>query len=227
METTKKTTFVVPDGLWLAVDTCGPMGSVALARRTDGQLTVFGQSEVEGRAISEKLMTSVAGLLADAGVERVDGIVAVRGPGSFTGVRVGLAAVKGLAEAWAVPVVVISRLEVMAATAGTAAAALDAHRQEVYLRVEGRELLAGAAELAEIRTVRLALCDEAAVALLETVWPGGELVRVAAPTASDALVCCLGPIAAGEFADVAALDGHYLRRSDAEIFGEGGGARRL
>jgi tRNA threonylcarbamoyladenosine biosynthesis protein TsaB len=46
------------------------------------------------------------------------------------------------------------------------------------------------------------------------------LVRVAAPTAADALRLCVARVAAGEFVDLALLDGHYLRRSDAEIFGD-------
>jgi tRNA threonylcarbamoyladenosine biosynthesis protein TsaB len=43
---------------------------------------------------------------------------------------------------------------------------------------------------------------------------------VEAPTAADAIGVCVPAILAGEFADVALLDGHYLRRSDAEIFGD-------
>jgi tRNA threonylcarbamoyladenosine biosynthesis protein TsaB len=46
------------------------------------------------------------------------------------------------------------------------------------------------------------------------------LIRTAAPTAADALQLCAPRVAAGEFVDLALLDGHYLRRSDAEIFGE-------
>ncbi len=83
------------------------------------------------------------------------GIVAVNGPGSFTGVRVGLSAVKGFAEASQIGVVPISRLQVLSRKSGVPACALDAHRGEVFLRVEElgkkpRELLAGARELAAI-----------------------------------------------------------------------------
>jgi tRNA threonylcarbamoyladenosine biosynthesis protein TsaB len=157
---------------------------------------------------------------------QLSAIVAVNGPGSFTGVRVGLAAVKGLAEPARIPVVAVSRLEVLAAKAGTASAALDAHRHEVYLRMEAageqaREMLAGAHELAEVDfpPARIALCDEAAAQLIGTAWPGAELVNMAAPNAGDALRLCASRVAAGDFADLALLDGHYLRRSDAEIFG--------
>jgi tRNA threonylcarbamoyladenosine biosynthesis protein TsaB len=87
---------------------------------------------------------------------------------------------------------------------------------------QGRELLAGAHELAAIDPVptRIALCDEAAALLLASSWPQAELIRTAAPTAADALQLCAPRVAAGEFVDLALLDGHYLRRSDAEIFGE-------
>jgi tRNA threonylcarbamoyladenosine biosynthesis protein TsaB len=157
-------------------------------------------------------------------------IVAVNGPGSFTGVRVGLSAVKGLAEATRIPIVAVSRLEVLAANSGVASAALDAHRHQVFLRLglpgkPARELLAGAHELAAIAPPsRVALCDEAAALMLGSAWPAAELVRAGAPTAADALRLCAPRVLAGEFVDLALLDGHYLRRSDAEIFGEAANA---
>jgi tRNA threonylcarbamoyladenosine biosynthesis protein TsaB len=67
---------------------------------------------------------------------------------------------------------------------------------------------------------RIALCDESAAELLGSACPQVELIRTAAPTAADALQLCAPRAAAGEFVDLALLDGHYLRRSDAEIFGE-------
>jgi tRNA threonylcarbamoyladenosine biosynthesis protein TsaB len=165
--------------------------------------------------------------MAEVPLAHLGAIVAVNGPGGFTGVRVGLAAVKGLAEAAQIPVVAVSRLEVLAAKAGVQAAAMDAHRHEVYLRVGGpdgqaRELLAGTAELAGIDPApqHIAVCDEDAAALLGSAWPATELVRTAAPTAADALRLCASRAAAGEFVDLALLDGNYLRRSDAEIFGD-------
>jgi tRNA threonylcarbamoyladenosine biosynthesis protein TsaB len=212
----------------LGIDTCGPSGSVALGRLTGGAVEILGQIELEGRSYSATLVAAVSELLSQAGIGVGDlgCIVAVTGPGSFTGVRVGLSAVKGLAEARRIPVVVASRLEVLAAKAGVALAALDAHRHEVFLRVGGPdrepcELLAGAVELAAIDPVpaRIAVCDEAAALLLKAAWPEAEIVRTDAPTAADALGFCVARVAAGEFVDVALMDGHYLRRSDAEIFG--------
>lgn len=215
--------------LLLGIDTCGPSGSVALGRWSGQAIEVLGQIELEGRNYSSTLVAAVGELLAGAGVQlgQLNAIVAVNGPGSFTGVRVGLAAVKGLAEPARIPVVAVSRLEVLAAKAGTASAALDAHRHEVYLRLkavgeQARELLAGAHELAEVDSppARIALCDEAAALLIGEAWQGVEPVNTAAPNAGDALRLCAARVAAADFADLALLDGHYLRRSDAEIFGE-------
>lgn len=82
-------------------------------------------------------------------------------------------------------------------------------------------MLAGAHDLAQIDDppVRIAVCDEAAAALLGSAWPAAQLVRVPPPTAADALQFCAPRVAAGQFDNLALLDGHYLRRSDAEIFG--------
>ena len=213
----------------LGIDTCGPMGSVALGRLVDGEIEVVGQIELEGRSYSATLVAAVGDLLARFGVALRDlrAIVAVNGPGSFTGVRVGLAAVKGLAEVAPIPVVAVSRLEVLAWKGGVGSAALDAHRHEVFLRLSdgglsSRELLAGLDELKAIDLggVQIAVCDDAAGILLQAVWPNLDLVRSFAPTAGDALQLCGARVARQEFANLALLDGHYLRRSDAEIFGE-------
>jgi len=272
--------------LLLAIDTCGPSGSVALGRLTGQKIEILGQIELEGRSYSATLVAAVGELLTRVGiaVRELGAIVVVNGPGSFTGVRVGLSAAKGLCEAAGIRLAVASRLEVLAAKAGVPGdgslsqgwqtgvpgdgslsqgwqtgvpgdgslsrgwqagamgAALDAHRQEVFLRIgeasgEIRELLAGEAELAAIgpewkgrpglQPARIAVCDEAAAELLGRAWPAAELVRTDAPTAADALEVCWARVAAGEFADVALLDGHYLRRSDAEIFGATAGAQRV
>ncbi len=224
-------------GLLLAVDTCGPEGSVALGR-LDGQgldgksLEILGQVELEGRTYSTTLVAAVRDLLAAAGatVRELACIVAVNGPGSFTGVRLGLSAVKGLAEPADTPVVALSRLEVLARKAGTACAALDAHRHEIFLRVgamrgEAGELLAGAAELASMAPVplRVAVCDDAAEAVLRSAWAGAELLRGGCAHGVGRSQCGDAADLARQFADLMLLDGHYLRRSDAEIFGEPAG----
>lgn len=215
--------------LLLGIDTCGPSGSVALGRVElggvgSGAVQILGERELEGRSYSATLISAISELLASSQValKDISCLVAVHGPGSFTGVRVGLSAAKGLAEAAGLPVVAVSRLEVLAFKAGADSAALDAHRHEVFLRVAAdRELLAGAENLAAISPIPgcIAICDDPASALIAAAWPGALQIRTAAPTAADALRCALPRVLAAQFEDVALLDGHYLRRSDAEIFG--------
>ena len=214
--------------LVLGVDTCGPSGTVALARIVGGAIEMLGQTELAGKTYSATLVAAVEGLLSSRGLKlaEVGAIVVVNGPGSFTGVRVGLSAVKGLAEPGQIPVVAVSRLAVLAAKAGVGSAALDAHRHELFLRVEEdrevREQLAAHEDLAGIVPPpgRFGVCDDSAAEMVSAAWSGVVLVRSEAPTAGDAIALCAPEILAGRFADLALLDGHYLRRSDAEIFGE-------
>jgi tRNA threonylcarbamoyladenosine biosynthesis protein TsaB len=213
--------------LILAIDTCGPSGSVALGRLAGRDLEILRQIELAGRSYSATLVAAVGDLLQSAGFEVRDlgGIVVVNGPGSFTGVRVGVSAVKGLAEGAQTPVVAVSRLEVLSRKAGAPSSALDAHRGEVYLRLERLgsnpvEILAGSRELASIAPppLRVAVCDGAA-APLAAAWPETQILSTSAPLAADALRLGEARLTAGAVVDLALLDGHYLRRSDAEIFG--------
>jgi len=232
-------TIVNPDAnrlgtkLLLGIDTCGPSGSVTLGRLAEAsaRVEILSQIELAGRSYSATLVAAVGDLLSrnSLRLREVGCIVAVKGPGSFTGVRVGLSAAEGLAEPARIPIVAISRLEVLAAKAGTASSALDAHRTEIFLRFvppnqEPVERLAGRNELAAMESPpeEIGVCDHEAAVLLRTAWPSARLVRVAAPTAADALELAAPRVLAGEFADPMLLDGHYLRRSDAEIFGEPG-----
>jgi tRNA threonylcarbamoyladenosine biosynthesis protein TsaB len=214
--------------LLLAIDTCGPSGSVALGRIPGRDLEVLGQTELAGRTYSATLVSAVSDLLHSAGLElrNLDGIVVVNGPGSFTGVRVGVSAAQGLAQGAGIPVVAISRLEVLSRKSGVPSTALDAHRGEVYLRLDRIgsapvEILASPEEFAAVQPppTRVAVCDENAAALLARVWPQTQIVNTPPPLASDALRPGEARLIAGAAVDLALLDGHYLRRSDAEIFG--------
>lgn len=86
---------------------------------------------------------------------------------------------------------------------------------------KANEILAGPRELAAIHPtpVRVAVCDDGAAVVLAAAWPSAQLIPVPAPVAADALRLGEARLTAGVFADLALLDGHYLRRSDAEIFG--------
>lgn len=161
---------------FLGIDTCGPSGSVALGRLAQSSAETIAQIELAGRTYSASLVSGIDALLKGHGVDlhEIGCIVIVNGPGSFTGVRVGLSAAKGLSEGAGVPLAPISRLEVLATKAGVPSAALDAHRHEVFLRLAdsgdalgGMESLAAAEDLARInRPSDIAVCDDAAAALL-------------------------------------------------------------
>jgi len=136
----------------LVTDTSGKNGSVALSRAGEGERPVelIEESPLTGGTFSAQLVPQIATLLANHGLKKNDigAFVVVSGPGSFTGLRVGLAAVKGLAEILRKPIVPVSLLEVMARSeifvaAGPEespepsvcryAAALDAGRGEAFV----------------------------------------------------------------------------------------------
>jgi tRNA threonylcarbamoyladenosine biosynthesis protein TsaB len=128
----------------LAADTSLPILSVALV--SDGALV--GAVAMEGRGSrNEKLLPAVDWLLTESGIERASiGLLAVtRGPGSFTGVRIGLATMQGLAMALRRPVCAMSTHEAIAsAETGRVVIADDAGRGEWYLSLfeDGQERVA-------------------------------------------------------------------------------------
>jgi tRNA threonylcarbamoyladenosine biosynthesis protein TsaB len=200
----------------LAIDTCGSTGTIALARREGEQVVILGQAELEGKTFAAMLVPRLQQLLQKHHItlQQIEAIVIVNGPGSFTGVRVGVSAVKGLAEVFATPVVAVSRLHVLAHKAQARYAALDAGRGEFYFRDDNpqsrREALLSLAELRE-QAPTLVICEEKLLA----AFPDAQLI--AAPTAADALTAAMPRILSRDFDDLAALDGNYLRRSDAEV----------
>jgi len=218
---------LIESGILLGVDTCGTVGSVALGRLSNGTIAVLGERQIAGGELSVALVQEIAGLLAEAGMAVGDlaGIAAVAGPGSFTGIRIGLAAVKGLAEAANLPVVTLSRLALLANAADAPTVVLDAHRGQFYCGMygngEAREMLLTAGEINTMGglTGRVAVCEETVAQLLEELYGEPELVRVAAPTAAAALRFSLSKWQNGDLADLALLDGYYLRGADAKISG--------
>lgn len=119
----------------LCVDTSGPSAGVAVLR--DGRL-VFECSLIHGRTHSQCIMPMVEQGLAGAGLQAgdVDLFAAVVGPGSFTGVRIGVSTVKALAHAAQRPCVGVDALEALAAGiqdfGGLICPILDARAQQVY-----------------------------------------------------------------------------------------------
>lgn len=128
--------------LLLAADTSGKNGSIALAQAGAGQRSVDVLEVVllDGRAFSAQLIPQIAALLRKHGQGHgkndLSAFAVATGPGSFTGLRVGLAAIKALAETLKKPIVSISILEAIArsgASRGRVVALLDAGRTEFYV----------------------------------------------------------------------------------------------
>jgi tRNA threonylcarbamoyladenosine biosynthesis protein TsaB len=123
--------------LILAIDTSGRHGSVALCRGDADHFEVLQMASLEGGTYSAQLMPTIASLLQQNRLDKndIDGLVVVTGPGSFTGLRVGLATVKGLCEILQKPLATVSMLEAVAVTHGSRdmTAVLDAGRGEVYV----------------------------------------------------------------------------------------------
>ena len=107
----------------LAFDTCGEIGTAALVdlEKDATAIPCIGQMELGGRAAAAELMPAIDGMLRDAGLDLrgLRALLVVNGPGSFTGIRVGLSTAKGLAHAAGMPIVAISRLAVLANLADT------------------------------------------------------------------------------------------------------------
>jgi tRNA threonylcarbamoyladenosine biosynthesis protein TsaB len=233
--------------LLLVTDTSGKSGTVALARAGERNLGCAEQIDAEqsdlemievvllaGGTFSAQLVPQIAALLQKHGFTKADigAFVVVSGPGSFTGLRVGLAAIKGLAEILRKPIVAVSLLEAMAYASraqGRIVAVLDGGRGEVYF---------GAYEIAgeSVRVLREELLYQAAflsAARAETVITPDATLLAAARDASLS-VCAVEPpgaemiarfgwkkLQAGETVSPEQLEANYMRRSDAEMFVKG------
>jgi len=183
-------------------------------------------------------------------MEDIDAYAAASGPGSFTGVRVGLTTVKAWAEVYGKPIVAVSRLEAMAAEASRekswVAAFANARRGQVFGAVYQRQgtglarlgdemviapgkFVEAAAEFANGEGISWVSADAECV-VSEAAWKArevrGETVqRVSSVRAPMIGRLGLAALAEGRITDALSLDANYVRRSDAEIFWKGNAAR--
>jgi tRNA threonylcarbamoyladenosine biosynthesis protein TsaB len=227
--------------LILAIDTSGQSGGITLAEADAGSFRVVESAAIAGGTFSAQLIPTLAALLKkhEYGVKDLGGFAAASGPGSFTGLRVGLSAIKGLAETLHKPIATVSVLEALASMAdreGKIAAAIDAGRKEVFLGlyekpaensdhtllVQREELLTQQDFLATLATERPAVIITSDAGVAELAAASHSAVVVVTPPGSE-VIARLGArkLMAGETVSVEALDANYLRRSDAEIFFKG------
>ncbi len=219
----------------LAVDTATNTCSVALA---DAEGTIAELSFMRGRTHSRHLADMVAALLQLAAVklEAVDAFAVDTGPGTFTGLRIGLALIKGLAAATGKPVVGVSSLDALsqqaAIKAGSVCAMLDARRGEVYtalyavknqkLKKISSERAMAPREALETITGDCLFIGNGAAAYHDLIWEStAQTARFAEPEASylrAATVARMGlaKLQVDHYAPADRLVPNYIRRPDAQ-----------
>lgn len=230
----------------LSIDTCDSRGSVALLRDDSVLGLILHETREE---YSSWLLPAVNEVLKEVGVSMKDvsGYAVAAGPGSFTGVRVGLTTVKAWAEVYQKPVAAVSRLEGIAgqvmSAAGEVAAFVDAQRGQLFgaiyekdgdtLAPLGEEMVIAPGEFFNLvgkltggREIAWISPDQEQ--LMEAVpgWKWREERGENIETASPILAGYIGRIGMrrlqdGKATDALGLDANYVRRSDAEIFWKG------
>jgi len=235
----------------LGIDTSGKSGGIALARANADAFTLLESAPIEGGTFSSQLIPLLAELLSKHALKKEDigGFAVASGPGSFTGLRVGLAAVKGLAEILGKPIATVSVLEALAVSAakteqapslpGTRVIAiLDAQRGEAFLgeyevaagraKMMREELHTLAGLFTEVRKAasgtRVVTSDASIAAALAEVGIACE--TVARPAAPEIARIGAGKLARDETVSVEQLDANYIRNTDAQIFSKPEAAKK-
>ena len=232
----------------LSIDTCDSRGSIALVR--DG-VVVGSALHDTTEEYSSWLLPNVGKVLRGAGLRMtgIDAFAVASGPGSFTGVRVGLTTAKAWGEVYGKPIVPVSRLKAIAVEAWGdpkyVAAWFDAHRGQVFgavYQAKGSELvrvgdemviapqqfvdtvtdLTGGNKVTWASPDPGGLFDDADVKKRASL--GEEFEFVPGMLAGPIGALAVAELAAGRFTDPLGLDANYVRRSDAEIFWKGGAA---
>lgn len=221
--------------LLLAIDTSGKQGSIALARvgersSEDDDVDVIETVPLLGGTFSAQLVPQIAALLSSHGLTKFDigAFAVVSGPGSFTGLRIGLAVVKALAEILDKPIAAVSLLEACAFTSGMQGKimpALDAGRGDVFVgKIElpdksgqlPREHILSRDEFLTSAKGWMVVTPDSTLA--EVARGAGLSVQLLAPV-SAAVIARLGwrKVRASDTVTPEALEANYIRRTDAEM----------
>lgn len=205
----------------LALDTA--LGACSVATRdADGRLTVD-EAEI-GVGHAEYLIPQIQAVLARAGLTPagLGRVVAVVGPGSFTGIRAGLAAARGLGLALSIPVIGVTTLEALAAEARALApgravlAALDARRDEVYAQAFAADGVALTEPALMSRAAAAALGRDHAAVVLGSAAPLLAGVEIAGPQRQAGIATILA-LGAERPAPARPPGPLYIRGADAKV----------
>ena len=198
----------------ILIDTCGETAGVAVC---EGQ-QVLASEDLERGSASAEIVSALKRLLDKVGwrLKDVDAVGVVNGPGSFTGMRAGLAAAKGLCEAAGLRLAAVSRLEVLAnATAlRDGNAVLDAGRGEVYVRdiATGKERVLAIGEVRNVVEGRRVVAGDGRSAEALTDWDV-VIQQLQVTDSLDAVLRCLKEGGS----DVATIDANYVR-GESELY---------
>ena len=216
--------------LILGVDTSGKNGSLALVRFEAESAHTLELVPLEGGTFSAQLVPQISVLLLKHSLTKqdIDAFAVVSGPGSFTGLRVGLAAIKALAEILRKPIASVSLLEIVARCAEKGSpviAALDAGRGEVYVGISecrGQTYSAVPEEVLTLGEFRSKASASRVVTpnqkLAERLKAGNiNVTMIPQPRADSVARIGHEKIRKGEIVSPEALDATYVRRSDAEV----------
>ena len=216
----------------LAIDTSGPCASAAVYT----QERVAAQCAVEdARTHSETIFSLIDFALTRSHVERqqLDAVAVSSGPGSFTGLRIGVAIAKAMGQALQIPCIGISTLDVLcyqAQGAPIACAVMDARRKEVYSAADrnGERIVPSAPRplqelLARLKSyeARVAFCGDGARAYREQICDalGSHAVFVPAPydvQLAGSVAMLAAKTSQDAYSDAFSLLPNYLRLSQAE-----------
>lgn len=222
-----------------AFDTSGRDGSLALARGDASSFELLHLSPIAGGTYSAELIPQLSSALDKTHLSKneIQLLVAASGPGSFTGLRVGLSTVKALSETLGAPIVAISVMEAIAYSIkkeGTILAALDAQRSEVFVGEYEVKTVGATHSISNLHEALATVSDfttwlSARTAVSVTYTPDAALLKkvqesgspaefIARPGADVYARLGLQKFLAGETSPADSLDANYIRRSDAEIF---------
>ncbi|WP_432412661.1 tRNA (adenosine(37)-N6)-threonylcarbamoyltransferase complex dimerization subunit type 1 TsaB [Rasiella sp. SM2506] len=208
----------------LCIETATTNCSVALS--VNGSVIAFREDSDKNYSHAEQLHVFIEEILAEVKLDKanLDAIAVSKGPGSYTGLRIGVSAVKGLCYALEIPLISIPTLAVLASQVNSAATVvpmLDARRMEVYAAVYAEEK--------EIRKTRAEILNETSFAeylqagkvvfigngveKFKTLCqhPNAEFITDALPSAKQMAVLAEKKYTDKLFEDVAYFEPYYLK----------------